>query len=101
MQRQIIHGIPFFVDAQKRIYTWETEPGCKPQHIGSFSAEGEITFVSNHISALSSKLTEWRSTQKPRPRKPTATTPAAASSSTGRGHSGGKASSDSSPEDTD
>lgn len=98
MQRQIIHGIPFFVDAQKRIYTWETDPGCKPQHIGSVTAEGEITFVRNHISALSGKLTEWRSTQKPRPRKPVAAT---APASSGRGHSSGKASSDSSSEDTE
>jgi hypothetical protein len=100
MQRQIIHGVPFFVDAQKRIYTWEAESGSKPQHVGSLSADGEITFVGNHLSNLSGKLATWRAGQKPRPRKPTSAT-AATPATNSRGHSTGKASSDSSASDSD
>lgn len=68
MQRQIIDGIPYFIDAQHRLYNWDIE--TTPQHVGSYDpATKRITFLDNYLSPLSDRLQEWRGKQQPRLRK--------------------------------
>jgi len=76
MQRQIIHGVPYFTDVQNRLYTWE--PEGSPSHIGTYDpVKKSVDFLPNHQAILDEKLATWRRTQHTRSRKP-----AAASAST-------------------
>ena len=81
MQRQIIHGVPYFIDGANNLHLWDTEA---PAHrIGTYSkATDTLTFTDNHLTQLSDRLQAWRSKQIARPRKPTANR---------RGNSGGDA----------
>jgi hypothetical protein len=83
MQRKIVHGVPYFADSLRRLYTWDSEN--KPQHIGEFAAtpDQSITFIPEHITVLTERLHAWRDTQHPRPRK---------AQPTSRGNTGGEAS---------
>ena len=82
MQRQIVHGVPYFTDAANRLFTWDTE--AAPQHIGTYHPDtGTVSFTDGHLTKLSGRLQSWRAKQHPRPRKPGATTAAAASNSRG------------------
>lgn len=73
MQRQIIHGVPYFTDAFNRLFTWDTE--AQPQLIGTFQpATHTITYTDNHIAQLTQRLQTWRGAQSNRLRKPTAAT---------------------------
>jgi hypothetical protein len=68
MQRQIIDGIPYFVDAQHRLFNWDTE--ASPQHIGTYDpATKRIVFLDNYLSPLADRLQDWRGKQQPRLRK--------------------------------
>lgn len=69
MQRQIIHGVPYFIDATNNLYIWDTE---QPRTcIGTYiPANQTIAFQSNHLRELAAKLTTWRANQTIRPRKP-------------------------------
>lgn len=68
MQRQIVHGVPYFVDKQNRLFTWDTE--ADPQHIGSYDpASGNVIFVEDHLGKLAGRLCDWRSKQSIRARK--------------------------------
>lgn len=68
MQRQIIDGIPYFVDAQNRLFNWDTE--ATPQHIGAYDpATKRITFLDNYLAPLADRLQDWRGKQQPRLRK--------------------------------
>ncbi len=89
MQRQIIHGVPYFIDGANNLYLWDTET---PAHrVGSYSkATDSVTFTDNHLSQLTDRLQVWRSKQAARPRKPTANR---------RGNSGGDAAESASDED--
>jgi hypothetical protein len=80
MQRQLIHGVPYFVNAQNKLYTWDTE--AEPQHIGTYNPSTDtISYVADIQSKLAGRLQSWREQQNPRPRKPT----------NSRGHSRGAA----------
>lgn len=70
MQRQIIHGVPYFTDAANNLYIWSTE---EPKiNIGTYNpATQAITFQPNHIATLGDQLTTWRANQKIRARKST------------------------------
>ena len=66
MQRQIIDGVPYFLDNQNRLYLWDTEaPAC---HIGSYT-DKKIIFTDT-VGKLGDRLNAWRSKQFPRLRKP-------------------------------
>jgi hypothetical protein len=68
MQRQIIQGIPYFVDKKNNLYTWDLE--AEPQLIGTYNAESNsVTFAENHLSKLTDRLQAWRAAQVSRPRK--------------------------------
>jgi hypothetical protein len=68
MQRQIIDGIPYYIDSQNRVYNWDTE--ASPQHIGTYDAASKrLTFLDNHLTPLADRLQEWRAVQQPRFRK--------------------------------
>jgi hypothetical protein len=72
MQRQIIHGVPYFVDSQNRLFTWDTETA--PQQIGHYEPKSEsVTYAEDHLAKLSSRLAVWRGSQQARLRKATAT----------------------------
>jgi len=72
MQRQIIHGVPYFTDALNRLFTWDTE--TQPHPIGTYDSNSKtIAYTDNHIAQLSQRLQTWRTNQNARPRKPTAT----------------------------
>lgn len=95
MQRQTIHGVPYFIDSSKRLYVWDTE--ATPAHIGSYdSATDTITFLPSAHGALGDRLQHWRSKQSARPRKPNA---AAAATASGGGHSDSAAAETASVED--
>ena len=90
MQRQIIHGVPYFTDTLNRLFTWDTE--TQPQPIGTYSpATNTITYTDNHIAQLSQRLQTWRTNQTARLRKPSAS----------GGDSGGKGNGQENPEDED
>ena len=67
MQRLIVHGVPYYVDSQNKLFTYDTESIC----IGTYSAEdGEVAIDANVREQLKSKVIEWRGKQQPRTRKP-------------------------------
>jgi hypothetical protein len=71
MQRQILYGIPYFIDSAHKLYTWDRESA--PQHIGQFNpSDKSVQFKDNHLNGLSNRLAEWRALQISRLRKATA-----------------------------
>ena len=66
MQRQIINGVPYYIDSAKKLYTFTDEPN----HIGKFS-DGLVTINPASYESLNEKLAEWRQSQNARVRKPT------------------------------
>lgn len=81
MQRQIIHGVPYFIDGANNLHLWDTETTA--YRVGTYAkATDSVTFTDNHLTQLSERLQVWRSKQFARPRKPTANR---------RGNSGGDA----------
>ena len=68
MQRQIIDGVPYFVDGANKLYTWENE--SIPQHIGTYDPKTKtVAFEPNHLTGLADKLIRWRENQTARIRK--------------------------------
>ena len=67
MQKQLIHGIPYFVD-NKSLYLWDSSS----TPIGTYEKD-TITFKPDLLPSLSEKLAIWRAEQQSRVRKPTNT----------------------------
>jgi hypothetical protein len=68
MQRQIIHGVPYFLDSQNRLFPWDTETSSQP--IGQYNpATDSILYADDHLVKFTGKLAVWREQQKPRLRK--------------------------------
>ena len=65
MQRQIINGVPYYIDSANKIYTYTDEPSV----IGEFT-DGLLTINQAAYESLNAKLTEWRNSQFARTRKP-------------------------------
>jgi hypothetical protein len=65
MQRQIINGVPYYVDSSKKIYTYTDEPSI----IGNLT-DGLVTINPLAHQSLDAKLAEWRNAQSARTRKP-------------------------------
>lgn len=91
MQRQIIHGVPYFTDALHRLFTWDAE--APPHPIGTYNpTTNTITYTDNHLAQLSQRLQTWRANQTARLRKPSASS---------GGDSGSQANGQENPEDDD
>jgi hypothetical protein len=68
MQRQILYGIPYFVDSAHKLYTWDRESA--PQHVGQYNPlDKSLQFKDKCIEGLANRLAEWRANQVPRLRK--------------------------------
>ena len=68
MQREIFHGVPYFIDKQNNLFTWDTE--STPQHIGAYNpTTGDICYDPDHLKKLEARLEAWRGKQEARPRK--------------------------------
>lgn len=68
MNRLIANGVPYYVDASSRLFTWDTE--AEPQPIGTYdAATGQVTYANDHLVKLGARLQEWRGKQQHRPRK--------------------------------
>ena len=84
MQRQIIHGVPYFTNALNQLFTWDSE--APPHPIGSYnSATNTIAYTDNHLAQLSQRLQTWRGAQSARLRKPAAATSGGDSGRKGNG----------------
>lgn len=72
MQRVIVHGVPYLVDAQQRVFLYDTsQPSL---HIGTFEPESNrVRFLQEVKPQIEARATAWRDEQQPRSRKPTAT----------------------------
>jgi hypothetical protein len=71
MQRQIIHGVPYFTNALNQLFTWDSE--APPHPIGSYNpTTNTIAYTDNHLAQLSQRLQTWRGNQSARLRKPAA-----------------------------
>lgn len=72
MQRQIIHGVPYFTNALNQLFTWDSE--AAPHPVGSYNPDtNTITYTDNHLAQLSQRLQTWRGAQSARLRKPVTT----------------------------
>jgi hypothetical protein len=70
MQREIIHGVPYFLDSKQQVYLWE--PDASPCAIGSYDKQSkQLAFREGLLPSLQDRLAKWRSEQQPRARKPT------------------------------
>lgn len=75
MKKELIQGIPFWVDAQNRIFAFEgKEAPANPLWLGSYNTETKkIDLRGDWQAAYEEKLTEYRRAVAPRPRVPQAT----------------------------
>ena len=72
MQRQIIHGVPYFIDSQNKLYLWESEEPA--YYIGTYAPDTKtVSYEPNCIKKLSERLDIWRNNQVPRTRNSTNT----------------------------
>ncbi len=80
MQRQILHGIPYNIDSQHRVFCCDQSP--EPLHIGTYDpATKSVSLKPDAIDQLTGKLAAWRASLEKRARKPTvAAAPDSASS---------------------
>jgi hypothetical protein len=66
MQKQIIDGVPYYVDASNKLYTWDKEPHL----IGTYNPTTKsVQFQPSHLAELTGHLTAWRALQVARARK--------------------------------
>lgn len=71
MQKQLIHGVPYFTDKSNTVFLWDAE-SSPPFAIGTFNPIAKtVSYNDNIKETLASKLTAWRQAQEARPRKPT------------------------------
>lgn len=72
MQKKIIQGIPFWVDAQNRIYLFETkEAPTNPICLGTYSPQTEtIALKDNWRELYQANIEEYRRKSAPRARVP-------------------------------
>ena len=72
MQREIIHGVPYFISTDNTLWSWNGSKEEKSHCIGVYdSATKRVVFNSGICEQLQPILDEWRTKQQPRPRKPT------------------------------
>jgi len=68
MQREIMNGIPYFIDGKGGLYTWDPK---NPVRIGTYNPDTKQPIIEPKCrSELESLVEQWRSEQIPRKRKP-------------------------------
>lgn len=72
MQREILNGVPYLVDANGKLYTWTADPATEaPICIGTYdSATKRHTLHPGVLEQLAPRIQEWRAKQQPRDRCP-------------------------------
>ena len=75
MKKELIQGIPFWVDAQNRIFAFEgKEVPTNPLWLGSYNTQTKkIDLRADWQAAYEEKLSEYRRSTAPRARVPQAT----------------------------
>jgi hypothetical protein len=74
MQRKLIQGIPFWLDAQNRVYAYDPTTTENPIWLGTYSPQTEkIEFRDDWRDAYSSALVAYRQQNQARSRLPAAT----------------------------
>jgi hypothetical protein len=69
MQRQIVDGIPYFLDKHNGVFVWDSE--TTPYRLGTYDPKTtHATYNDGVVDGLTDRLSSWRSKQLPRPRKP-------------------------------
>ncbi len=71
MQREVLHGIPYFLDKQGVLYAW-TGPrtDSEPVRVGKYDSVREQAVLDDGIlDKLKPALDKWRLEEKPRNRK--------------------------------
>ncbi len=72
MQRQLIHGVPYFTDKSNAAYLWDTD-ASPPINIGTYNPTTKtVSFHPGVPEKLTDRLEQWRANQTARPRKATA-----------------------------
>jgi hypothetical protein len=67
MQRQIIHGIPYYVDSKNKLYTYSDDS----VHIGSYNPTNSVVeYIEGIHATLGDSVKQWRIGQSSRSRKP-------------------------------
>lgn len=89
MQRQIVDGIPYFLDKHNTVFLWDSE--AAPYRLGSYDPKAKhVTYDDGVVNGLTDRLSAWRSKQNSRPRKPAGTS---VRGTKGRGNRGKQATS--------
>jgi hypothetical protein len=72
MQKKIIQGIPFWVDAQNRVFAFETkELPSNPLWLGTYNPQTEkVELLSNWREAYAQTLEDYHKKAAPRARVP-------------------------------
>ena len=69
MQRQIVDGIPYFLDKYNGVFLWDSE--AAPYRLGTYDPRTKhVTYTDGVVDGLTDRLSSWRTKQLPRPRKP-------------------------------
>ena len=69
MQRQIVDGVPYFLDKHNGIFVWDSE--AAPYRLGSYDPKTKhVTYNDGVVEGLTDRLSSWRAKQLSRPRKP-------------------------------
>ena len=69
MQRQIVDGIPYFLDKHNGVYLWDSE--AAPYRLGTYdTTTRHVVYNDGVVDGLTDRLSSWRSKQVARPRKP-------------------------------
>ena len=68
MQRQIVDGVPYFLDKHNAVFLWDSETA--PYRLGTYNPKTKhVTYDHGIIDGLADRLSTWRSKQVARPRK--------------------------------
>lgn len=72
MKKELIQGIPFWVDAQNRVFAFESKDiPANPLWLGTFNRQAQkVELRADWEAAYEDKLAEYRRTTAARPRVP-------------------------------
>ena len=75
MKKEVIQGIPFWLDTQNRIYAFEgKEVPSSPLWLGTYNPSTQkVDLRADWQAAYAERLEEYRRKTTPRPRVPTST----------------------------
>jgi hypothetical protein len=70
MQREVIDGIPFFIDKENKLYYYDPKQSS-PLFLGTKTADGNAELIPNWKFVLHDFLVKFRTDTLSRSRKPT------------------------------